>query len=159
MATWDEFEAAAPDVATAGHALLYRGGQGGALLATVREQEPPRIHPVSVGIIDGRLFAFILPSAKRIDLERDGRYAMHAYVDPDAPSEFAVRGHAEPVVDEAARAGVASRWYFQVDETYRLFEFSIESAVLGLRGVSEWPPRYRTWSGSSRTQGRRHTVG
>lgn len=146
MVMWAEFEAAAPDLAAAGRRLLYRGGEGAALLATVRSESPPRIHPVSVAVVGSGLYAFILPSPKRVDLERDGRYALHTHQDPAAPSEFAVRGRAKLVQGDAERSAVAAGWYFEVDETYRLFEFSIEAALLGLRdGPDEWPPRYTSW--------------
>jgi hypothetical protein len=89
---------------------------------------------------------FLLPSAKRTDLEQDGRYAMHAHQDPAAPDEFSVRGRAGVVTDRATRARVADAWPFEVDESYRLVELSVEQAILGLRGADEWPPRYRRWN-------------
>jgi hypothetical protein len=145
MVTWSELEAAAPDIATAGRRLLYARGDGEALLATVRDREPPRIHPINVGIVDGRPYAFLLRSAKRVDLEQDGRYALHAHQDPADPSEFSVRGRAQLIDDADLRAAVGGSWFFEIDESYHLFEFSIESAVLGLRGADEWPPRYTRW--------------
>jgi hypothetical protein len=145
MVTWSELDAAAPDIATEGRRLLYARGDGEALLATVRGDEPPRIHPINVGVVDGRLYAFLLRSAKRIDLERDGRYALHTHQDPAAPDEFSVRGHARLIDDADVRAAVGGSWFFEIDETYHLFEFSIDSAVLGLRGPDEWPPRYTRW--------------
>lgn len=147
MVTWAELEAAAPELAAAGRRLLYRDGHGQALLATVRGADLPRIHPITIGIVDGRLHAFILRSAKRLDLELDGRYALHSHLDPLAPSEFALRGRAQLVEAEPTRSVVANDWSFEVDDTYRLFEFSIESALLGVRdGPDEWPPRYQSWS-------------
>ena len=146
MTTWAEFEAAAPTLATRGRELLYRGDAGEALLATVRDDQPPRIHPVNVEIVDGHLYAFILGSAKRTDLEGDGRYALHTHQDPVAPSEFAVRGHATVVDSDAARATAAAQWSFDIDEGYTLFEFSISSALLGVRETADdWPPRYSSW--------------
>ena len=145
MVTWSEFETADPDMATAARRLLYARGDGEALLATVRDDEPPRIHPINVGVVGGRLYAFLLRSAKRVDLERDGRYALHTHQDPAKPDEFSVRGRARLVDDDAVRAAVGGAWFFTVDETYGLFEFSVESAVLGLRGPDEWPPRYSRW--------------
>jgi hypothetical protein len=45
---------------------------------------------------------------------------------------------------------VAAGWAFTVDETYALFEFSIERALLGARTTAdEWPPRYMSWPGRS----------
>ena len=48
VTTWAEFEAAAPALAARGRELLHRGDAGEALLATVRDDEPPRIHPINV---------------------------------------------------------------------------------------------------------------
>ncbi len=146
LTTWAQFEAADPGLAAAGQRLIDRGGGGQALLATVRGDEPPRIHPIDVAIVGGRLCAFILRSAKRTDLERDGRYALHTHQDPAAPSEFSVRGRASLVESEDVRSAAAVHWSFEVDETYALFEFSIEAALLGARETAdEWPPRYSSW--------------
>lgn len=145
--TWADFEAAAADMAADGRRLIYARGDGEALLATVRDGDAPRIHPINVGIVESRLYAFIIGrSPKRADLESDGRYALHTHVDPAAPSEFSVRGRAHLVEAGAVRSAVASGWFFTVDETYRLFELSVETALLGRRAADEWPPRYRSWS-------------
>jgi hypothetical protein len=56
------------------------------------------------------------------------------------------RGVARLIDDEDTRSSVGKRWYFEVDDSYKLFEFSIEAAVLGVRdNAAEWPPRYTTW--------------
>lgn len=145
MATWAEFAAAAPELAAEGRGLLYARGHGEALLATVREGEPPRIHPISVAVVDGGLYAFLLKSAKRVDLEQDGRYALHSHLDPAAPNEFEVRGRAR-VIGNPVRSTVAAGWSFEVDDGYELFEFSIESALVGRRPTADdWPPKYATW--------------
>jgi hypothetical protein len=146
MTTWTDFAAAAPELAEAGRRLIYRTSTGEALLATVRGDEPPRIHPVYVAIVDGRLLAFLGRSAKATDLATDGRYALHTHQDPAAPSEFMVRGRAQVVDDPADREAVATNWYFEIDETWTLFELSVESAVLGERPDADaWPPRYSSW--------------
>lgn len=78
MRTWGEFEAAAPELAAAGRRLIHIRGDGEAFLATVRDGQEPRIHPINVGIIGEHLYAFIIArSPKRVDLEADGRYALH----------------------------------------------------------------------------------
>jgi len=146
LATWAEFSAAAPDLAAEGRRQLYRRGDGEAMLATVRGGEPPRLHPINVGIVDDRLYAFLLRSAKRLDLERDGRFALHSHQDPSEPNEFLVRGRAQHVLDRAVRSAVAAGWYFTVDESYHLFEMSIQTALIGLRAPDEWPPRYTSWT-------------
>jgi hypothetical protein len=149
VVTWAEFSAAAPDLAASGRELLYRRGDGEAMLATVRGDEPPRVHPINVGISGNGLYAFLLRSVKRQDLAQDGRFALHAHQDPAAPSEFLVRGRARRVDDPETVSSVAADWYFAVDETYHLYEFFIESALLGTRTADEWPPRYTTWAAPS----------
>ena len=147
MATWSELSAAEPRLASEGERLFHRGEVDEALLATVRDDEPPRIHPVWIRVVDGRLYAFIGRSPKRTDLERDGRYALHAHQDPDVPYEFTVRGRARLVDDAAERDRIAASWYFAAGDEYRLFEFGIDAALLGVRdSQDEWPPRYTSWS-------------
>jgi nitroimidazol reductase NimA-like FMN-containing flavoprotein (pyridoxamine 5'-phosphate oxidase superfamily) len=150
--TWADFKAAAPELAAEGERLLNRGGIGQALHATVRGDEPPRIHPIYFAIADERLYAFILRSPKLRDLEEDGRFALHTHQDPAAPSEFSLRGRAQLVRDEAIRSAVAAGRSFEVDETYGLVEFRIESALLGSRSsAEEWPPRYSSWAAPTAT--------
>jgi hypothetical protein len=145
-ASWADFQAAAPDLAAAGARQLDRAN-GAALLSTVRGSDSaPRIHPVTVGIVDGALNVFLLDSAKRTDLAQDGRYALHAHQDQDRPDEFSVRGRALMVPQGDRRDHVAKDWFFEVDDTYWLFELRIETAILGERGPDEWPPRYKRWS-------------
>jgi hypothetical protein len=147
MTSWGEFGTAAPDIAAEGRRLLEARGHGSALLATVRGDAPPRIHPISVAILDGRLYGFIIVgAAKHTDLVEDGRYAMHTHQDPEAPSELMLRGRARLVDDPVERARIADGWSFEADDGYTLFEFEIEQAVLGVRETAdEWPPRYRSW--------------
>ena len=147
MTTWDEFAAAAPEQAAAGRALLERSGIGEGLLATVRGDGPPRIHPVNVRIVAGRLLAFVIVgSAKAGDLAADGRYALHAHQDPAVPHEFLVRGRATAVTDPDRRAAAAAEWPFEVDDGYTLYELSIDHAVVGDRPTADdWPPVYASW--------------
>jgi hypothetical protein len=147
MATWDAFAKAAPAMAAQGRRLIERRGAGEGLLATVRGEALPRIHPINVAIVDGRLLGFlIVGSAKVADLAADGRYALHAHQDPAEPHEFLVRGRASEITDPAVRATAASAWSFEVDDGYRLFEFAIEHAVFGERADPDaWPPRYVSW--------------
>jgi hypothetical protein len=145
MATWAEFATEAPQIAEKGRALLYRTGDGEALLATVRGDDPPRIHPIAIRVVDDGLYAFILRSPKLTDLEQDGRYALHAYPDANVPHEFQVRGRVR-VVDDERRAALAKDWSFDVG-TARAFEFHIDDAVVGERESRDaWPPVYTSWS-------------
>ncbi|HEY6058550.1 MAG TPA: hypothetical protein VIV06_10985 [Candidatus Limnocylindrales bacterium] len=146
MASWADFAATAPALAADGHRLLYRTAIGEALLATVRGEASPRLHPIYVAVLEGRLVAFILRSPKATDLAEDGRYALHAHQDPTAPHEFVVRGRARPIDDGPTRDRFAAAWYFEVDDSYRLFEFGIEHAIVGRRGSpDDWPPVYESW--------------
>ena len=145
LVSWADFAAGAPELAAAGARHLDRS-EGAALLATVRGDAPPRIHPVTVGIVDGGLYVFLLDSAKRKDLVEDGRYALHSHQDMAAPDEFSVRGHARLIPEGEVRDRVGSGWFFEVDETYWLFELTLQSAILGERAADEWPPRYTRWS-------------
>jgi hypothetical protein len=96
--------------------------------------------------VDGRLLVFVQGhSAKARDLGTNPHYALHAHQDATAPDEFLVRGTAREVADPAARAAAASGWFFTVSDGYPLYELLIDSALLGERGVDEWPPRYRSW--------------
>jgi hypothetical protein len=147
MTTWAQFTQGAPTLEAAGRRLISRGEGGTAFLATVRGDGLPRINPVTVEIVEGRLVSFVIvDSAKFGDLTADGRYALHAYQDPAEPNEFQVRGRAQEVTDPAIRAAAVAGWPFEADDAYRLFEFSIEQAVLGERpSADDWPPVYSSW--------------
>ena len=147
MASWAEFEREAPEEAEAGRSTFFRTDAGEGMLATVRNDEPPRMHPVNVGIVDGRLLVFVqAKSGKTRDLLEDGRYALHAMQDPAEPHEFLVRGRARHVTDAALRAKAVADWPFHPGEDYPLFELLIEHALFGKRGSpDDWPPRYESW--------------
>ena len=146
LATWADLEAGAPAIAVAGMRALSVGGEAAPLLATVRGDAPPRIHPVNAKVVEGSLFTFLLDSAKRRDLAEDGRYALHAHQDPAAPTEFSVRGRAQRLAPGDLWNRVAAGWAFEVDDSYWLFELRIASAILGERAADEWPPRYTRWA-------------
>jgi len=149
LATWADLASGTPAIAETGREVLYRRGDGEGLLATVRGEAPPRIHPVNVGVVEGGLYVFLLDSAKRRDLAEDGRFALHGHQDPSEPTEFSVRGRARLIESGELRDRIGAGWFFDVDDSYWLFELRIESAILGERGADEWPPRYTRWSGAS----------
>lgn len=146
MTSWAAFAAAEPEMAERGRALLYQRGDGEGFLATVAADGVPRIHPLNVGIVDGRLLVFVQDkSAKARDLQANPHYALHAHLDPEAPSEFLVRGSARRVTDADVRATAAGQWFFTVSEAYPLYELLLDHVLLGERAADEWPPRYRSW--------------
>ena len=152
MEGWDAFARAEADMAAKGLAVLHQRGDGEGFLTTVAANGTPRIHPLNVGVRDGRLLVFIQGhSAKARDLEGDPHYALHAHLDPSVPHEFMVRGEARPVTDAAVRRAAAQDWYFRVADSYPLYDLLIEHALLGERdSASAWPPRYRSWRSRDR---------
>jgi hypothetical protein len=147
MKSWGAFARAEPEMAEKGTALLYQRGDGEGFLTTVAPGGTPRIHPLNVGVRDGRLLVFVQGhSAKARDLEANPHYALHAHVDPAAPHEFLVRGEARLVTDAVTRQAVAADWFFRVSDSYPLYELLIEHVLLGERAsADDWPPRYRSW--------------
>jgi Pyridoxamine 5'-phosphate oxidase len=144
--SWSRFAGAASAIAEVGARVLYRSGEGAGLLATVRGDAPPRIHPVNAGVVDGGLYVFLLDSAKRRDLAEDGRYALHGHQDSADPTEFSVRGRARQIAHGPVRDRVAAGWFFEIDDSFVLFELGVESAIIGERTADEWPPRYTRWA-------------
>jgi hypothetical protein len=151
VTSWAEFARAEPEMAELGLALLHRHGDGEGLLATVAPNGTPRIHPLNVGVRDGRLLVFVQDrSAKARDLAVNPHYALHAHLDPEEPHEFLVRGQARLVANPAVRAAAAADWFFTVSDAYPLYELLIEHVLLGERAsANDWPPRYRSWRSRS----------
>jgi hypothetical protein len=146
LATWADLEAADPSLAATARALLERSGTGEGLLATVRLDAPPRIHPVNVAIVDGRLVTVVLAgTAKAVDMLVDGRFALHAHQDPAVPDELLLRGRAVRVTTVAERARLIAGWAFEVPADAHELDLRIEHALLGERPSPDaWPPAYRS---------------
>ena len=145
MLTWSAFEAQVPDLASEGR-RLFASERGPSLLGTVRGDQAPRLAGIEIGFMDDGLYAFLF-GAKRKDVEADGRYALHAFLDPEHPDEFLIRGRVRIVDDPAERAPIVAGWMFTPDDSYLLVEFLIETALLGHRPTrNDWPPRYTTFA-------------
>ncbi|MCY1143884.1 pyridoxamine 5'-phosphate oxidase family protein [Actinoplanes sp. Pm04-4] len=134
MASWSDFAASDPALAAGIRALLQQYGPGLAYLATVRPDGAPRLHPVSPVITDQGLYCFLIPSPKRRDLERDGRYALHSYPPEENDDEAILTGRATPVHDPRVIARLAADLHASPHVAWRLFELSIESALLRTHG-------------------------
>jgi hypothetical protein len=152
--TWGEFAGERPDLADSGRQLLYQFGVGLAFLATTRADGAPRVHPLCPLLTDDGLYAFIVPSPKRNDLHRDGRYAMHSFPADDNEDAFSVSGRAAQVTDPAIVEAL-SRRYLEEREmseppphfaTWEPFEFSVASCLL-IRTTGHGDPnaRHTTW--------------
>jgi hypothetical protein len=145
--TWHDLEVGAPHIAARGRELIERTGTGEGMLVSVAGQGLPRVHPVVVGIVEGRLVLFSSDgSPKTRELAVDGRYAFHAHLDPAVPHELVVRGHARVVTDDVLRGRAMAAWPFDAADGYTLYELDVEHALLGERASrDDWPPRYAAW--------------
>lgn len=143
-----------PGLASAGAGLLYHFGVGLAFLGTVRADGGPRLHPVCPLLAGSGLYAFIVPSPKRADLHRDGRYALHSYPLEDNEDAFYLSGVASHVTapeirDQLARQFADERAGLAVPAPgadQQLFEFSVQAAMLTLTaGHGDPEPRHTIW--------------
>jgi hypothetical protein len=96
MAFWNELIAEAPDLVDAGGKLLMNCAPtwGIALLGTVRTDGSPRIGPLCVYILEGRVYVTV-EGWKERDLSHDPRFFLHSYWG-DGQDEFALAGDVEP---------------------------------------------------------------
>ena len=134
MASWSEFAAAEPTLASGIRALLQQYGPGMGYLATVRPDGGPRLHPVSPVLTDERLYCFVVDSPKRRDLERDGRYALHSYPPEESDDEAYVAGIALPVRDVTVITRLADALNASPAVDWRLFELTVQTAMLRRHG-------------------------
>lgn len=151
MSRWSDFAAAEPEMAKDGRDLFYRVGIGLGYLATVRKDGGPRVHPFCPVIAGDGIYGFILnQSAKKLDLERDGRYAIHSFPADDVDDEFYITGTARLVTDEAEYAAAKASYEAsggKTDDGETLFEFQLEKAMHAkYKARPDWPPAYRKWS-------------
>lgn len=138
MVTWADLKRRRPDLADAGRELLYFFGPGLGLLATIRKDGGPRLHPICPVLTDDGLYAFIGVTPKLNDLLRDGRFALHSNPLPDNDDAFYISGRAERRNDPQLRAtveivyfaglGLEQPWPGFEEEV--LFELLIESCLV-----------------------------
>jgi hypothetical protein len=157
--TWDELRSARPDLSAAGEELPYQFGVGLAFLATVRLDGGPRIHPMCPLIHEGGLYAFLVPSPKRTDLLRDGRFSMHSFPTDSNEDAFYLTGVARPADDEDLRGSLVARFLAErrssnpavsVSDDQRLFEFQIETCMLTrTSGHGDPAPEHTVWHAPS----------
>lgn len=136
MASWSDFASAAPTLAASICKAIYQYGPGLAYLATVRPDGGPRVHPVSPAIVDGGLYCVMLDTPKRRDLERDGRYAMHAFPAENDDDEACMQGRASLVTNPQVRHVVGRELRVVHGITWWLYELSVDSAMFAHRGES-----------------------
>ena len=156
MISWSDFKAQQPDLARQGAELLYHFGVGLAFLGTVRPDGGPRLHPICPLVTEEGLYAFIVPSPKLRDLQRDGRYAMHSYPLEDNEDAFYLSGAASYVTNSAARDRLtrlfaderADQTVPAPGEEQHLFEFDVQMAMLTrTTGHGDPSPQHTIWHG------------
>jgi len=147
---WNEFAAAAPELAGAGQERFEQTGL--ALVGTLRKDGWPRISPVELSIVDGDLLLGMMwRSRKALDLLRDPRLVVHSATSRRAgdAGDFKLYGRAADVADPAKRRRYAdvveAKIHWRPNEPYHLFSVAIESAafvVFGEKRVGlRWSPR------------------
>ena len=89
-------------------------------------------------LTDSGMYAFIVPSPKRDDLHKDGRYALHSFPAEDNEDAFYVTGRARLVTDEPEVKTLAMQFATERDmsapptdiATWELFDLDIGSSLL-----------------------------
>ena len=142
--SWQALADGAPDLAAFGAERLH---DRVAYLATVQADGSPRLSPVRPVVAGGRLFLFTEADSPKVrDLERDGRFALHATATGDEPwdlREFVVTGSARRVDDDAERATAMAGSAFPRGEHFPLFELDLDRAMSTVYGADGRPRRER----------------
>ena len=109
MASWNEIESAAPELAARARAAF--DAHRHKVLATLRRDGSPRISGIEASFTDGELWLGMMPSSRKaFDLRRDPRLALHSATedppdDPTAwPGDAKLTGRAVEVDDPAMLA-------------------------------------------------------
>jgi hypothetical protein len=107
-------------------------------------------------VIDGgELYGLLIPSPKREDLHRDGRYALRSFPTDDNEDAFCITGSAAVVHDDddvwdavAARFLRERRWTDPPEdfEEQKLFAFDVQTCLLTTTtGFGDVHPKHTTW--------------
>ena len=105
-------------------------------------------------ITDDGLYAFIVPSPKLADLERDGRYALHGFPPDDNEDAIYLTGRAVARGDAGLRQSLATIFFDERSlpaappgfQEQRLFEFLIETCLLTkTTGHGDHDPQHTIW--------------
>lgn len=150
--TWEKFEAAAPDLARAVRACFTAAESH--VLATLRHDGSPRVSGTEVDFVGAELaMGSMLGAVKAKDLQRDGRFAVHA--NPGAElgeGDVKVSGVAVEVTDPAEVARLQGNsepchvFLLRLTEVVRT---SVAGEVLVIDSWREGRPRVRFERGNS----------
>lgn len=145
-ASWDEFEAASPELARLGRGLFDETGL--VMLGTIRRDGFPRVSPVEFFIFAGELYlGMIWQSYKAQDLQRDPRCMVMSTVHDRMlkDGEFKMAGIATEVTNKTERkawsAALLEHMGFSPedgDEPYHLFKVGILTASFAKIENDDW---------------------
>jgi hypothetical protein len=128
---WSDFASAASDFATAGKRLLTpEGNVSIGFLATIGDAL--HLAPVCPIFCDRGIYLSVgAHTPKRWDLERDGRYVLHAFLATN-DEEFRVAGRAARVLEEVVRDRVHGSIRFGAFERRDpIFSLDVETSMWG----------------------------
>ena len=155
MLSWERFEAVQPELARLGTDLLYHFGVGLAFLGTVRRDGGPRLHPICPLRTETGLYAFIIPSPKQRDLQRDPRFALHSFPMEDNEDAFYLAGETRHVSEPDIRARLTRQFVEERSKNFavpapapdhELFEFLVQVAMLTrTTGHGDSNPQHTVW--------------
>ena len=146
MASWSEFEAAAPELAERVRARL--DAHVHKTLATVRRDGSPRISGTETQLVDGELWIGSMWHARKaLDLQRDPRFALHSGSEdpPEWEGDAKLAGVVEEVTDpervkeingEAAAAGPSHLFRLDLREVSTVRLDDARKALL----IEVWTP-------------------
>ena len=154
---WADFARAVPDFAAAGKRLLTPSGEVSiGFLATIGDS----LHLAPVCPIFSEVGVYLSVGAstpKRADLERDGRYVLHAFLAAN-DEEFRIGGRAASVTSESERSRVHAAIRFGAfDRADPVFALDIEESMWGYWenvGRPGTRPRRRVWRNGALIQRR-----
>jgi len=130
MASFAEFEAAAPEFAAAGRRLLV-GADGVAIafLASVARDGRPHLSPICPIFCDADLYLSAGKHSPKASDLIDGPFVLHAFLGAN-DEEFQLAGRARRVDAEAERVAVHAAIPFKAfGRADPIFRFSIERAL------------------------------
>jgi Pyridoxamine 5'-phosphate oxidase len=149
VSSWQELEAAAPQIALLGRARLDTTRV--ALLGTLRKDGSPRITPVEPHFSQGELvFGSMTRSEKTRDLLRDPRCALHsAITSPDAgEAELKLYGRAVEASPEVRARCAEGWWRGRAASVAIVFVMSIAQAAIVEWDLDQGQMTVRRWSTS-----------
>ncbi|MDH6704347.1 hypothetical protein P3T27_001048 [Kitasatospora sp. MAA19] len=146
MATWQDFEQQAPDLAPLVRARFEADKHH--VLATLRKDGSPRVSGTEVGFIGADLMiGSMYGSVKARDLQRDGRFALHAHPGDEtmAGGDSKVSGRAVEITDEAELTAYVADLPEPPPTPFHAFRLDLEQVVHttvedGRLWISNWHP-------------------